>query len=215
MLRIAIIIGSTREHRLGAQVADWVHQHAAAHAPGGVVFEVVDLATFELPVLNEPVPGVFGQYQHGATRRWAAVIDSFDGFVFVTPEYNHGVPGPLKNALDYLYAEWCNKAAGFVSYGVDGGVRAVEQLRMIMAELQVADVRQQVALSVFTDVDYDGVDLEDLTAIGRFAPDERHREDLSTMLHQVAQWAEALAPVRGRTDLRGVDAAPSLTSTTL
>ncbi len=92
-----------------------------------------------------------GQYQGEHTKKWAEKIASFDGFVFVTPEYNHSTSGVLKNAIDYLYNEWNNKAAGFVSYGGVGGARAVEHLRLVAGELQMADVRQQVALSLMTE----------------------------------------------------------------
>ncbi|GAA2833994.1 hypothetical protein GCM10020220_023660 [Nonomuraea rubra] len=98
-----------------------------------------------------PAPALFGEYRHPHTNRWAETVASFDGFVFVTPEYNHSAPGALKNAIDFLFAEWNNKAAGFVSHGVHGGVRAVEHLRQVMTEVQVANVRTQVALSAFTD----------------------------------------------------------------
>lgn len=101
--------------------------------------------------LDEPVPPSMGQYSKPHTKAWAAKIDSFDGFVFVTPEYNHSTSGALKNAIDYLYKEWNNKAAGFVGYGSAGGAWAVEHLRLIMAEVQVATVRNQVMLSLFTD----------------------------------------------------------------
>ena len=89
-----------------------------------------------------------GQYSKPHTNAWAAKIASFDGYVFVTPEYNHGISGALKNAIDFLYREWNNKVAGFVSYGGAGGARAVEQLRLVMAELQIANVRTQVLLSL-------------------------------------------------------------------
>jgi NAD(P)H-dependent FMN reductase len=92
-----------------------------------------------------------GQYQNAHTKQWADLIASFDGFVFVTPEYNHSTSGVLKNAIDYLYAEWNNKAVGFVSYGSVGGARAAEHLRLVAGELQMADVRQQVALSLLTE----------------------------------------------------------------
>jgi NAD(P)H-dependent FMN reductase len=91
------------------------------------------------------------EYHHAHTKRWAAKIASFDAYVFIVPEYNHGIPGALKNAIDFLFAEWNNRAAGFVSYGAAGGVRAVEQLRLVMGELMIADVRSQVALSLYTD----------------------------------------------------------------
>src|SRR5947208_14506956 len=113
-----------------------------------------------------------GQYTHDHTKRWSEKIASFDGYVFVTPEYNHATSGALKNAIDFLYHEWNNKAAGFVGYGSAGGVRAVENLRLIMGELQVADVRAQVQLSLFTDfVNY-----------SEFKPHERHETSVNGML---------------------------------
>jgi NAD(P)H-dependent FMN reductase len=127
MATIGIIIGSTRPNRRGEQVAAWVHQEASRR--GDAKYELVDLRDYPLPHLDEPMPASSGQYQHDHTREWAARIDSLDGFVIVTPEYNHSVPGVLKNAIDYLYAEWNDKAVGFVSYGGAGGVRAVEHLR--------------------------------------------------------------------------------------
>ena len=114
-------------------------------------FELVDVKDYNLPLLDEPMPPSLGRYTQPHTKRWAAKIAEFDAFVFVTAEYNHGIPGALKNAIDYLYREWNHKAAGFVSYGAASGSRAVEQLRLVMAELRVADVRSQVLLSVFTD----------------------------------------------------------------
>jgi len=101
----------------------------------------VDIADYHLPLLDEPLSPMLGQYTHAHTKAWAQTIASFDAYVFVTPEYNHSTSGALKNALDYLYHEWNNKAAGFVSYGGAGGVRAVEHLRLILAELMVATVR--------------------------------------------------------------------------
>ena len=149
MLRIAIIIGSTRPGRNGEAVAKWVYE--IAQKRGDAEFELVDIKDFNLPLLDEPVPPIMGQYSKPHTKAWAAKIGSFDGYVFVTPEYNHGISGALKNAIDFLFAEWNNKAAGFVSYGGVGGVRAVEQLRLVLAEVQMATVRNQVLLSLFTD----------------------------------------------------------------
>src|SRR6184192_688258 len=149
MIKIAIILGSTRPNRNGEAVAKWVYEIAKKRTDAE--FELVDVKDFNLPLLDEPVPPSMGQYSKPHTKAWAAKVASFDGFVFVTAEYNHGIPGALKNAIDFLFAEWNNKAAGFVSYGSVGGSRAVEHLRLVMAELQVADVRAQVALSLFTD----------------------------------------------------------------
>ena len=138
MMRIAIVTGSTRPGRLNEAVARWVYEIAK---------KLVDIAEYELPLLDSQCRRSQGRYSHPHTKRWAEKIASFDGFVFVAPEYNHGISGALKNAIDFLYREWNNKAAGFVSYGSNGGARAVEQLRLVMGELMVADVRAQVLLS--------------------------------------------------------------------
>ena len=118
MTRIAIVLGSTRPGRLGKAVAEWVLQRSAERTDAQ--FELLDVADFDLPLLDEPLPPSLGRHEHGHTRAWAEAVAGFDGFVFVTGEYNHSVPGALKNALDYLYAEWNNKAAAFVSYGSAG-----------------------------------------------------------------------------------------------
>ncbi len=130
MTRIAIILGSTRPGRNGEAVAHWAHAHAAKRADA--TYELVDLAEQNLPLLDEPVPPSMGKYTKPHTKNWAAKIATYDGFVFVTAEYNHGIPGALKNAIDFIYGEWNNKAAAFVSYGSAGGTRAVEQLRLVM-----------------------------------------------------------------------------------
>src|SRR5436853_5952504 len=141
MFRIASILGSTRPGRNGEAVAKWVYQIARKRSDAE--FELVDIKDFNLPLLDEPVPPSLGQYTKEHTRVWAAKIDSFDAYVFVTPEYNHGTSGALKNAIDFLFKEWNNKAAGFVSYGGASGARAVEQLRLNLAEVQMATVRNR------------------------------------------------------------------------
>ena len=184
MTRIGIILGSTRPGRRGAQVADWVMEHAKNRADAE--FELIDLADYPLPHLDEPLPPSMGQYQNAHTHQWAATIAKYDGFIFVTPEYNHSTSGVLKNAIDYLYAEWNDKAMGVVSYGAVGGARAAEHLRLIAGELQMADVRTNVALSMFTDF----VNFTDLH------PAEHHVQALETLMHQVIAWSAALAPLR-------------------
>jgi NAD(P)H-dependent FMN reductase len=184
--RIGIILGSTRPNRNGAQVAAWVLDLASRREDAE--FELVDLRDHPLPHLDEPVPATFGAYQNEHTREWARTIASFDGFVIVTPEYNHGTSGVLKNAIDYLYAEWNNKAVGFVSYGSVGGARAVEHLRLVVAELQMADVRQQVTLALTTE-------FEDYRT---FRPGDHNVPALQTLLDQVIAWSAALAPLRAR-----------------
>ncbi|MGK3998830.1 NADPH-dependent FMN reductase [Sorangium sp. So ce1024] len=184
MLKVAIILGSTRPGRNGEAVAKWVH--ALATKKGGAEYELVDIKDFDLPLLDEPVSPSMGQYSKPHTKAWAAKIDPFDAFVFVTPEYNHGTSGALKNALDYLYKEWNNKAAAFVSYGSAGGARAVEQLRLVMAELQIADVRAQVMLSLFED-------FEDFSV---FKPRPRHEKSVGNMLDQLLAWGGAMKTLR-------------------
>ena len=184
MIRIGIILGSTRPNRNGEQVARWVYDVASRRSDAE--FELVDLRDYPLPHLDEPLPPAMGQYQNEHTRQWADKIASFDGFVIVTPEYNHSTSGVLKNAIDYLYAEWNNKAAGFVSYGAVGGARAAEHLRLVAGELQMADVRQQVALSLLTEFENFSV----------FRPGDYNRAALDTLLDQVIAWSTALAPLR-------------------
>jgi NAD(P)H-dependent FMN reductase len=184
MIKVAIIVGSTRPGRKAAAVAQWVH--GIAKKRGDAEFEVVDIEDFKLPLLDEPVPPSQGKYAHAHTQAWSAKVDAYDAYIFVTPEYNHATSGALKNAIDYLYKEWNNKAAGFVGYGSAGGTRAVENLRLIMGELQVADVRAQVALSLFTD-------FENYTV---FKPAERHEATVNTLLDQVVAWGGALKPLR-------------------
>ncbi len=184
MIKVAIILGSTRPGRNGEAVAKWVHGIASKR--NDAEFELVDVQSFNLPLLDEPVPPSMGQYSKPHTKSWAAKVNAFDAYVFVTPEYNHGTSGALKNAIDYLYREWNNKAAGFVSYGSAGGARAVEQLRLIMAELQVATVRAQVLLSLFTD-------FEDFSSFKPAAPQEKA---VGAMLDQLIPWAQALQALR-------------------
>jgi len=184
MTKIAIILGSTRPGRNGEAVARWVVEQARGRSDAE--YELVDLRDHPLPHLDEAVPASMGMYSQPHTKEWAATIAAYDGFVFVTPEYNHGTTGVLKNALDYLYAEWNNKAAAFVSYGSAGGVRAVEHLRLIVGELQMADVRQQVQFSLF----------HDFESFSTFVPGPQHAANAAVMLDQLVAWSDALATVR-------------------
>ena len=131
MLKITIIVGSTRPGRKGEVIAKWAYELARKRDDAN--FALVDLATFELPLLDEPMPATSGPYSHQHTRAWSTAIASFDGFVFVTPEYNHAISGALKNAINFLYNEWNDKAARFFGYGYTMGARAIESLRLVMA----------------------------------------------------------------------------------
>lgn len=182
--RLAVIIASTRPERVGPTIAGWVLAGAQAH--DDVDVDLIDLADHDLPNLAEPEPASSGNYVREETRAWSALISGYDGFIFVTPEYNRGIPGSLKNALDYLYAEWNDKAAGIVCYGSSGGLRAAEQLKTTLGELQVATVRAQVSVSIFDDLrDFTRLDLRDF-----------QDRNLAEMVRQTARWAGALKTLR-------------------
>jgi NAD(P)H-dependent FMN reductase len=191
MVKIAIIIGSTRPGRKGAIIARWVNEIAQQRTDAS--FELVDIADYHLPLLDEPMGAASGQYTKPHTQAWSAKIASFDGYVFVTPEYNHATSGALKNAIDYLYHEWNNKAAGFVSYGASGGRLAIENLRLIMGELMIADVRAQVACSLFTDFEH----------FSAFKPSPHQEALLHTMLDQIISWSCALKTLRHNGNTKG------------
>lgn len=184
MIHVAIILGSTRPGRKSADVGKWAYDIASKRSDA--TFEIVDLAAVNLPMLDEANPPAMGKYEHEHTKQWAAKIARFDAFVFVTPEYNHSTSAVLKNALDFLYAEWNDKAAGFIGYGSAGGTRAVESLRQILSELQIAHVRAQVALSLSTDFE----------SYKTFKPDPKHEKTLRTMLDQLVGWGGALQKLR-------------------
>ena len=178
MLKIGIVLGSTREGRVSPQVGTWVKE--LADKRGDAEYEIIDIAEFKLPLLGEP-----GGDASGAAA-WSAKINGCDGFVFIVQEYNHSITGALKNALDYLRDEWNNKAAGIVSYGSVGGARATEHLRGILSELLVAHVRVHPALSLFTDFE-NGTD---------FKPAAVQADSVNQMLDQVIPWTTALKTIR-------------------
>jgi NAD(P)H-dependent FMN reductase len=191
MLRVGIIVGSTRPGRKADKVAHWVREIAARR--GDAEYEIADILDFHLPLLDEAFPPSMGQYSQPHTQAWAATIAAFDAFIFVTPEYNHSMSGALKNAIDFLFREWNDKAAGFVSYGSVGGARAVEQLRLVLGELKVADVRAQCALSLFTD-------FENFTT---FKPQPSQEAAVEAMLNDLIPWGRALQAMRLENSERG------------
>jgi len=184
MLKIGIIVGSTRPGRKAGAVAKWVHDILKSRKDAE--FEIVDIEDYKLPLLDEPVPPSMHQFSKPHTNTWSQKIASLDAYIFVTPEYNHGTSAALKNAIDFLFREWNNKAAGFVGYGGAGGVRAVENLRLVMGEIKIADVRAQVALSLFSD-------FENFTT---FKPHEKHDKAVHLMADEVIAWGGALKALR-------------------
>ncbi len=178
MTTIGVFLGSVRSGRIGEQVANWVTEVAGGR---DAEYRMLDLADFNVPhLVAETVPGAANkQYDDPEVARWSEAVDACDGYVFVTAEYNHSVPGTMKNAFDSLFGEWAGKPVAFVSYGGDGGVRAVEHWRQIVANLSMVDIRNQVALHIFGD-DVEG---------GSFAPRERQHAALLRLLSDLEEAA--------------------------
>ncbi|MEN9649575.1 MAG: hypothetical protein RL094_542 [Candidatus Parcubacteria bacterium] len=186
MTKIIIIAGSTRPGRFNMQPAQWFYSIAKDHP--GIEVELVDLADINLPLLDEPVPASQNQYSKDHTKAWSKIVGSADGFVVVTPEYNHSMPAALKNAFDYLYTEWSFKPISFVSYGaLAGGARAVEHLRGVAGQLNMFDIRDQILFPNYW---------EHLNEKGEYQFNERHAESAKAMIKTVAFWAEKMKEAR-------------------
>ncbi|MGY5319170.1 NADPH-dependent FMN reductase [Neomicrococcus lactis] len=193
MNKIAIVTGSTRPGRNNLGVAQWVLEQAQQR--GDAQYELVDIASFNLPVLDEAYPAAYQNYQNDHTKAWAAKLAEFDGYVFVTPEYNHSVSPALANALSFVNAELNNKAAGLVGYGSAMGARAIEHLRAILSELQVAHVQKTGLFSLFTD-------FKDFST---FEPTEAGAASIAPMLDQLALWTAAMKSVRVEAEVSDED----------
>lgn len=171
-MKIGIVVGSIRKGRLGGGVADWVNKHAQNQE--GAQFELVDLKDYDLPVFDgDTSPIALGKkYDNDKVQAWSDKLDSFDAYVFVTPEYNHSIPGGFKNAIDHIGPEFQGKPLALVSYGAASGIRAVEAWRLVMANLNSHAIRNQVSMSIFTDFDADG----------NLKPNPRYDEQLQGLL---------------------------------
>jgi NAD(P)H-dependent FMN reductase len=185
MPTLTIIIASTRPGRSGLPIATWFADGARDH--GGFDVRVVDLAEVDLPLYDEPDHPRLRRYRHQHTKSWSALVDAADAFVFVTPEYNHGYPATLKNAIDYLHEEWCNKPAGFVSYGgVAAGTRAVQQLEQVVTAVRIMPVTDAVTIPFHTQFFEEGV----------FRPNAILEEAAVLMLDRLVIAEAALRPLR-------------------
>jgi NAD(P)H-dependent FMN reductase len=164
-VKLQIIIGSTRQNRFSEKPARWLFDLAKTRTDAE--FELLDLRDYPLPFYDEPVPPALikGNYQNETAKKWAAKIAEGDGYIIVTPEYNHGYPGVLKNALDYLATEWGKKPVGFVSYGGVSGARSVEQLRQVVIELRMVPIEAALLLPVQIFRDAMGKKTEELPAL--------------------------------------------------
>lgn len=185
MRKVGIVIASTRPGRAGLPIARWFFEKARAH--GKLDVELVDLAEWKLPLIDEPKHPRFRDYQHEHTRKWSAAVAAFDAFVFVTPEYNYGAPPALINALDYLLHEWSYKPAGFVSYGgVSGGTRSVQMTKGVLTTLKIMPVPEAVTIPFFSQ----------LMEAGVFKGNEPLEKAVTVMLDELLRWADALASLR-------------------
>lgn len=187
MTKIGIITGSTRDARVNLQVAEWIKDYAEKQDIDAE-FEVVDIKDTGLNRFNETVPPLMAnkEYATDENNQWSETIDSLDGFIFVTPEYNKNISSGLKDHLDYLGSEWHNKAAGIVSYGSTLGIAASLALRTTLANLKLAIVTPQGAFSLFNDFEN----------MSTFKPQEVHNATVDTLLHDVTSWASALKTIR-------------------
>jgi NAD(P)H-dependent FMN reductase len=185
--RIAIIIGTTRATRFGEKAAKWIHGVAAARTD--MTFELIDLREYPMPFFDEVASNMWAPSKNEVAQRWQKKVAEFDGYIFVTAEYNRGVPAVLKNALDYAYPEWIRKPAAYVGYGSVGAARSIEHLRLICVELQMAPTRTGVHIQGgdFMAVWQGGKDLKELAYL------EKNSKDMLDELHW---WASALMAAR-------------------
>lgn len=189
MLNIKVILGSTRPARFSEHAGQWILETLKARREAEA--EILDLRDYQMPFFNEPVsPGYKKEpYSDEAVARWTKKIAEADGFIIVTPEYNRGPSGVLKNALDYAYQEWNKKAVGFVGYGSVGGARAVEQLRLVAIELQMAPVRAGVHVPAHWTL----LDEKGALKPGAF---DSYVQAAGAMLDQLLWWTRALKRAR-------------------
>jgi NAD(P)H-dependent FMN reductase len=191
MPKIAVILGSTRPNRFGEKPARWIFDEVKKRK--GVEAELLDLRDYPMPYYDQPASPSYLQGEFGTEiiRRWTKKIDEADGFIIIAAEYNRGYTAVLKNALDFVYKEWNNKAVAFVGYGGVGGARAIEQLRLVSIELQMAPVRQAVHLPL--DLFISLMKEEAPVDPARFAPVQQSAD---IMLDQLLLWSEALKGAR-------------------
>ncbi|MGC1238151.1 MAG: NAD(P)H-dependent oxidoreductase [Acidimicrobiales bacterium] len=161
--RVAIVIGSTRPGRISAGIAEWFLDTAQTGSP--LRYELVDLAEVNLPFLDEPVMAAQSHYEHEHTRVWSRLIGSYDGFIFVFPQYNWGYPGVLKNALDFLYWEWREKPVSFVTFGTRGGSRAAAQIQVVLQGLHMRELADHLEVRIAEDDVDEQWQLKDIQAI--------------------------------------------------
>ena len=186
MTKIAIIVGSTRPGRFGIQPAQWLFEQTKSRKDAE--YELVDLKEFNLPLLDEPKSALSGEYSQEHTKRWSAKIAPFDGFVFVTPEYNQSTSAALKNAIDFLYHEWVDKPVAYIGYGAaGGGARAISHLRGIAAQTRMFDILDSIMIHNY---------YLNLDENGKYKFDDKQAEQADAMLTELVFWAEQMKKAR-------------------
>jgi NAD(P)H-dependent FMN reductase len=185
--KIGIILSTTREGRFAAKVADWLLELVVARKD--LAFELVDLRHYPLPFFDEPKSPLWEPAKNEVARRWTRKVESFDGYVFVTAEYNFGIPAVLKNAIDYVAHVFARKPAAYVGYGGVGAARAVEQLRLVNIAQQMAPLKSAVHIG--------GADFVDVLLHGKSLADKPHLvPSVNAMLDELAWWTHALTQAR-------------------
>lgn len=188
MSHISIILGSTRPGRFGDKPAQWIYEIAKQQQ--GATFALIDLQEIGLPLLDEPVPPAADQYSQPHTKQWAEKVAASDGFIFVTGEYNHGIPASLKNAIDFVYKEWHHKPAAFVGYGAEaGGARAIEQLRQVLGWVKVYDLSSHVIIPNYWN---------DIDEIKGWVPPAGLADDADRVIKDIVFWADELKASRAK-----------------
>jgi NAD(P)H-dependent FMN reductase len=185
--KIAVIISTTRATRFGEKPAKWIHEIAAAR--GDMSVELIDLRDYPMPFFDEPASNAWMPSKNEVAKRWQKKVAEFDGYIFVSAEYNRGIPAVLKNAIDYAYPEWNRKAAAYVGYGSVGAARSIEHLRLVCVELQMAPTRTGVHIqgADFMAALTQGKDIRELAYL------EKNSKD---MLDELQWWASALMVAR-------------------
>jgi NAD(P)H-dependent FMN reductase len=169
--KIGVVVGSTRPRRICKDLAQWVLD--VARAESSLSYELIDLAEVALPFLDEPLMAALAQYEHEHTKRWSALVSSYDGFVFVFPQYNWGYTAVLKNALDFLYHEWHDKPAALVTYGTRGGGRGADQLKQVLHGIGMRNTATNPKLETPPDAAGEARAIGELIELDRFAADVR------------------------------------------
>lgn len=188
MYNLKIITASTRPGRKGPALGEWIFETAKKHTEFSV--ELLDLATINLPFLDEPNHPRLQKYEKEHTKKWSATINDADAFIFVTPEYNFGYPAPLKNALDFLYNEWTYKPVAFVSYGgIAGGTRSVQAIKQVVTAMKMVPIVEAVNIPFFT---------KHIDENNKFIDDEHIQSSTEGMLKELLKWTECLYQMRNK-----------------